>query len=64
MRVQLPDGTVRTVEAEGIPVEQVLGLLGVNPVEVIVTRNGTVVPEDAMAEREDELRLIRISHGG
>jgi len=62
--VQLPDGTVRTVEAEGIPVEQVLGLLGVNPVEVIVTRNGTVVPEDAMAEREDELRLIRISHGG
>jgi hypothetical protein len=29
-----------------------------------VTRNGTVVPEDAMAEREDELRLIRISHGG
>jgi len=64
MRVQLPDGTVRTVEAEGIPVEQVLGLLGVSPVEVIVTRNGTVVPEDAMAEREDELRLIRISHGG
>lgn len=62
--MQLPDGTVRTVEAEGIPVEQVLGLLGVNPVEVIVTRNGTVVPEDAMAEREDELRLIRISHGG
>jgi sulfur carrier protein len=64
MRVQLPDGTVRTVEAEGIPVEQVLSLLGVSPVEVIVTRNGTVVPEDAMAEREDELRLIRISHGG
>ncbi|MDD1655766.1 MAG: thiamine S protein [Methanomicrobiales archaeon] len=64
MRVQLPDGTVRTVDVAGIPVEEVLASLGVNPVEVIVTRNGSLVPEDAMAGADDEIRLVRISHGG
>jgi sulfur carrier protein len=64
MKVQLPDGTVRTVDAAGMPVEEVLALLGVNPVEVIVTLNGTLVPEDAVAGGGDEIRLVRISHGG
>jgi sulfur carrier protein ThiS len=36
----------------------------VNPVEVIVTRNDTLVPEDAVAALDDEIRLVRISHGG
>ena len=64
MRVQLPGGTLRTVEAEVMPVEELLALLGVNPVEVIVTRNGMLVPEDATAGGDDEIRLVRISHGG
>jgi len=64
VRVELPDGSVRTVDADGIPVEEVLARLGVNPVEVIVTRNGSPVSEDAIAGMDDEIRLIRISHGG
>ena len=64
MRVELPDGSVRTVDADGIPVEEVLVLLGVNPVEVIITRNGTLVPDDTIAAMDDEIRLVRISHGG
>ena len=64
MRVQLPDGSVRTLDADGIRVEEVLARLGVNPVEVIVTRNGTLVPDDAVAAVDDEIRLVRISHGG
>ena len=64
MRVELPDGSVRTLDADGIPVEEVLARLGVNPVEVIVTRNGSLVPEDAVAAGDDEIRLVRISHGG
>jgi sulfur carrier protein len=64
VRVRLPDGSLRTVEADGIPVEEVLARLGVNPVEVIVTRNGSPVSEDSIAGKDDEIRLIRISHGG
>jgi sulfur carrier protein len=64
VRVQLPDGSVRTLDADGIRVEEVLARLGVNPVEVIVTRNDTLVPEDAVAALDDEIRLVRISHGG
>ena len=64
MRVQLPDGTVRTLAVAGMPVDDVLALLGVNPVDVIVTRNGALVPEDLIAGGDDELRLVRISHGG
>ncbi len=64
MRVELPDGSILTVNADGIPVEEVLARLGVNPVEVIVTRNGALVPEDAIAAGDDEIRLVRISHGG
>jgi sulfur carrier protein len=64
MRVQLPDGSVRRLDEAEIRVEELLAGLGVNPVEVIVTRNGTLVPEDAMAGGDDEIRLVRISHGG
>jgi len=45
-------------------VEQILSDLGINPLEVIISRNGTLVPEDAIVEADDEIRIIRISHGG
>lgn len=45
-------------------VEQILSDLGINPLEVIISRNGTLVPEDTVVEADDEIRIIRISHGG
>ncbi len=45
-------------------VEQILSDLGINPLEVIISRNGTLVPEDTIVEADDEIRIIRISHGG
>jgi len=38
--------------------------LGINPLEVLVSRNGTLVSEDALVENADEIRIIRIAHGG
>jgi len=38
--------------------------LGINAVEVLVSRNGTLVVEDAIVENEDEVRIFRITHGG
>ncbi|HVP97127.1 MAG TPA: MoaD/ThiS family protein [Methanoregula sp.] len=38
--------------------------LGINPLEVMVARNGTLVPEQATLRGTDEIRIIRIAHGG
>jgi sulfur carrier protein ThiS len=64
MSVCLPDGTI--VEPEGVPapVGSVLLSLGINPLEVIVTRNGRLVPEDAVISSGDEVTIFRVAHGG
>ena len=64
MKIHLQDGTARTFEAGPATVSRVLLSLGVNPVEVIVARNGKVIPEDAILGPDDEVRIIRVSHGG
>ncbi len=54
----------RSIEAtEGDTYEHVLKQLGVNPVEVLVLRNGKPVPEDEEVA-EGEITIIRIVSGG
>ena len=43
--------------------EEVLEKLGVNPVEVVVLRNGKPVPEDEKVDK-GEISIIRIVSGG
>ena len=64
MRLILPDGTVRTIGTGPVPVDRILLAEGINPLEVMVTRGGTLVTGDAIVENGDEIRLIRIAHGG
>ena len=64
MKIHLPDGTARTLGDGPAPVSQVLISLGVNPVEVIVSKGGRVIPEDTVLGSDDEIRIIRVSHGG
>ncbi|NQE46572.1 Small archaeal modifier protein 2 [ANME-1 cluster archaeon GoMg2] len=54
----------RIIEAaEDDTYECVLAKLGVNPVEVLVLRNGRPVPEDEEVA-EGEITIIRIVSGG
>jgi sulfur carrier protein len=64
MQIHLQNGTARTLGDGPVTVSQLLASLGVNPVEVIVSRDGKVIPEDASLGPEDEIRIIRVSHGG
>jgi sulfur carrier protein len=64
MKIHLQDGTARAFEGGTATVSQVLVSLGVNPVEVIVSRDGRVIPEDTVLGPDDEIRIIRVSHGG
>ena len=64
MKVILPDNTTRILEEFPASVEALLLSLGINPLEVIVSRNGTLVSETAAIGKDDEIRIIRIAHGG
>ena len=64
MQVILPDRSRRLLPPDPTLIEDILIALELNPASVIVIRNGMVVPEDVLAEGEDELRIIQVSHGG
>ncbi len=64
MRVILPDKSCKELHfKEGI-IEDILKELNINPVEVIVARNGKVVSELDRIADSDEMKVIRIVHGG
>ena len=64
MRILLPDKSVKIVEGEKVTVEKILLGLGIRPNEVIVTLNGRLIPEDTIVGGDDELKIIRVTHGG
>jgi sulfur carrier protein len=64
MKILLPDKSCRDAGPGPVTIEALLQELGFDPIEVIVARNGTLVTEDAIVENDDEVRIIRIAHGG
>jgi sulfur carrier protein ThiS len=64
MKLILSDRDVRIFEHSPAPVEQILLEQNINPREVIVSRNGKLLSEDAVIQTSDEVRIIRIAHGG
>lgn len=64
MKIILPDLTTEIVTGESQSITRILIRLQINPSEVIVSRNGKLVPEDAVAGDDDVIRIIRIAHGG
>ncbi len=64
MKITLQDGITKELPIETMPIEDILKQLDINPVEVIVAKNGKIVSELEMAQAEDELRIVRIVHGG
>jgi sulfur carrier protein ThiS len=64
MNIILPDNSKKIIDTGARTIEQVLIALDINPIEVIVSVNGRLVPEDAVATENDEIRIIRVAHGG
>jgi len=64
MKLIFSDKDIQILEHSPAPVEQILLEQGVNPLEVIVSRNGKLISEDTIIETGDEVRVIRIAHGG
>lgn len=64
MKLIFSVGDCRILDHPPAPVEQILTKQGINPLEVIVSRNGMLISEDTVVEANDEIRIIRIAHGG
>jgi sulfur carrier protein len=64
MRLQLPDGTIHDAGTEPKTAASLLAGFGINPLEVIVTRNGKLIPEDAIISESDEIKVFLVAHGG
>ncbi|OPY51811.1 MAG: hypothetical protein A4E48_01399 [Methanosaeta sp. PtaU1.Bin060] len=64
MKVSLPDGVNREIAVDESRIDDILMRLGINPEEVLVAKNGRIVSEYETAGDEDELRIVRIVHGG
>jgi sulfur carrier protein len=64
MNLILPDRSARVIDPAPATVEAILIQEGINPLEVMVVRDGLLISEDTLVSGDDELRIIRISHGG
>jgi sulfur carrier protein ThiS len=64
MLITLPDGSRKEIAEDGARIEEILKKLGINPEEVIVAKNGKIVPEEEIAGGYDELKVVRFVHGG
>ncbi|RQD82723.1 MAG: thiamine S protein [Methanocalculus sp. MSAO_Arc2] len=64
MKIVLPDRTTHTLPRDPVVISDLLHRFGCKPAGVIVLKNGVLVPEDLMAEGDDEIKVIAVSHGG
>lgn len=64
MQIAMPDGSRKEIDEDGSRIEDILKKLGINPEEVIVAKNGKIVPEEETVGGHDELKIVRFVHGG
>jgi sulfur carrier protein ThiS len=64
MKIVLDNGTTKELQIEIALIEDILAHLEINPVEVIVAKNGKITSERDFVHSDDQLKIIRIIHGG
>ncbi|MDP3397273.1 MAG: MoaD/ThiS family protein [Methanoregula sp.] len=64
MKIILSYSTINIMQEDPVSITSILDKLTINPSDVIVSRNGKLVPEDTLISGDDEIRIIRIAHGG
>jgi hypothetical protein len=64
VRIHLPGREEQERHGEPVRIEDLLRELGINPVEVVIAKNGELVTEGEYAGEKDVVRIYRISHGG
>lgn len=64
IKVKLPSGKIEEIDTDSLTVEELLQRLGISQGEVLVSRNGTIIPEDTVLNNSDEIRIMQVVFGG
>jgi sulfur carrier protein len=64
LEIKYSEGHVEHLNINSISVEELLKNLGIDPLEVIVKRDNTIIFEDAILGKQDSIMIIRVIHGG
>lgn len=64
MLINLPDGNKIELAVKSCRIEDILRRLEIKSEEVIVAKNGQIVAEEETIGSSDELKIVRIVHGG
>ncbi|MBU2638188.1 MAG: MoaD/ThiS family protein [Nanoarchaeota archaeon] len=56
--------TGKTVNVKAASVNALLKKLNINPVTVLVVKNGTLVTEDAKLSEKDQIKILAVVSGG
>jgi sulfur carrier protein len=64
MEIKYSKGHVENLDIKRISVEELLKNLGIDPLEVIVKKDDSVVLEDDIIQGADNIQIIRVIHGG
>ncbi|WP_407355740.1 MoaD/ThiS family protein [Methanolobus sp. WCC5] len=64
MKVKLPSGKTEEMKASRLTVEELLLMLDISQAEVLVSRDGRIIPEDTVLKDDDDIRIVQVVFGG
>lgn len=64
LEIKFSEGHVENLNINTITVEELLKNLGIDPLEVIVKKDDSIILEDEIIHNDDNIQIIRVIHGG
>jgi len=64
MKITYPDGSVKEIGIKEISVKELLQVLGINPIGVVIAKEGKIIPNDGIVRNEDNIVIHEIVSGG
>lgn len=64
LKIIFSEGQTENLNIENISVKELLEDLEIEPLEVIVKKGNLVLQEDETIQNNDEIKIIKVIHGG
>jgi sulfur carrier protein len=64
LKIIFSEGQTENLNIENVSVKELLEDLGIEPLEVIVKKGNLVLQEDETIQNNDEIKIIKVIHGG
>ncbi|HSQ02119.1 MAG TPA: hypothetical protein VLM77_02605 [Methanobacterium sp.] len=64
MEIKFSEGHIENIDIKRLSVNELLKNFGIDPLEVIVKRDGSVILDDEILGKTDSIEIIRVIHRG